>query len=270
MDQGHIAGEGAEAGTEMLQGGARQGIGAGKGALPQRLVVGRRGRASAPGSAARMSARPGPETTRSTETRPIFLPQPRQQRVLERIARRKAEMAAFGLDHAMAVRIQQGQGDAEPGAGAEDADGARMRERPLRPADMGEIIGPSCATAWPTAPKSLTSVSRSTPSSFASVARRSRHGLLVNFSTSPRTRVATARDGRARRRAVGFREKGAPRLGKPGIVRDPEHMRRAERADAAVRDARHREARVSAANVADGDFLVLHFRPGSRLVSFEP
>ena len=47
-------------------------------------------------------------------------------------------------------------------------------------------------------------------------------------------------------------------------------MRRAKRADAAVRDPRKRETRVSAANVADGDVFVPHFRPGSRLVSFEP
>ena len=64
----------------------------------------------------------------------------RQDAVLERVERREIDMAALGLDHVIIVAPAKQRGDAEAGAGPDDADHAVARKRLVGPADVAEIV----------------------------------------------------------------------------------------------------------------------------------
>ena len=126
-------------------------------------------------------------------------------------------MAAFGLEDVIAVRRAQHLRDAEPGAGAADGDHAARREAARRDRrDARNVRRPTCATAWPIAPKSLIRMNWSTPSRSSISAGRMIQGLLVSLISSPADRPGDrdrrgARAGRARapRRTPARRSAGS-------------------------------------------------------------
>ena len=130
------------------------------------------------------------------------------------------------------------------------------RKRPARPAIWINSSGPICATAWPTAPKSLISSSFSTPISSASLARRKIQGLLVNFRTSPRTGPATARAAARGGSRPRFQREARQASGKPACSAT---FRATAAPSARTRPLpirRQREARISPANVGGDDLLL--------------
>ncbi len=76
----------------------------------------------------------------------MALPQPGQDRIIDRIDRREIDMAAFGRlnvigrGRSRAAAAPQ-MGDAQPGAGADHADRAQRGQRHIGAGEMEKIIG---------------------------------------------------------------------------------------------------------------------------------
>jgi hypothetical protein len=130
-----------------------------------------------------MNTSPGPDTRRSQETCPYVALQGAPQMPLFFALRREIRMAALGGQDFVAGIAWYQQACPSPVPAPSTARGAPAWGSPV--CRLTRLSAPSAAMPWPTAAKSLMSVSRSRPRACRSRSLSRCHGRLVTWARCP-------------------------------------------------------------------------------------
>jgi hypothetical protein len=269
MNQRRVADESAEQPAELFQRRAGQRIGARNGLFPQALVVLRRWRVARAGQGGANLRQPGAGNDSLHRNPRELPPHPRQQRVVKGVARREINMAAFGLHHAIGLRVKQHLRDAKAGARAEHADDARPRRRAARPRDMDQkldrILTAVAADGLPDRVADGAEIIDDQQPVDADLRAKARGpqnpGIIGEFQQLAGDGAGDGETGGARRRPPELFGEGAPGLRQAGEILDPEHLRLVQADNRPAGDAGEGETRMGAANIGDDDLF-------ARLCSF--
>src|SRR5271166_2748198 len=179
-----------------------------------------------------------------------------EDRVVGLVDGREIDMATFTLADLVAVVAAQHIGNAQPSPRTNDADDALSRERPRRPAQIGEMLVADLRYGMADRPEIIDERKGVEPDLVLDRASPDDPWVVGELEDLPAHRAGNRDPGQARQRTPELHRIGLPRGLQAGVVRGLERDRLLEGQYPPVRDLGDRKTRVGSSNIDGNDLHV--------------